>query len=206
METLPYGEPFPIMADGRKTIHFCQTSFNIHALLTFLIYTVNDARALRVVEIINDFRNLQLHISQLKSDAPRGQENEEGYVVMSQCVVEAQRLLTSQFNTDQRSKGNGEAEKVQLQRYAPEALRIHWDGGTHITLFDRIIVDASCRRFQAHKIYLKMAAARRWEMNRSQILQGQKPGPRHSGALAAIDQTLRTVSLAFQSSLTMTND
>ncbi|KAL1957956.1 hypothetical protein VTO42DRAFT_5348 [Malbranchea cinnamomea] len=148
-DTLPYGEAFAIMADG-----------------------LNEARALRVVEILNDFRTLQLHISQLKSDAPRGGEREEGYVLMNQCVAEAQQLLTAEFSPDaiQQSGGNGEAEKIQLQR---------------------IIVDASCRRFQAHKIYLRMAAARRWEISRMQVLQGQRPGHQHTEALAAVNQTLR---------------
>ena len=79
---------------------------------------VNEARALRVVEIINDFRTLQIHISQLKSDPPSGAEREEGYVVMSQCVGEAQHLLAAQFNPEsaQQLSGNGEREKMQLQR------------------------------------------------------------------------------------------
>lgn len=80
---------------------------------------VNEARALRVVEIINDFRTLQIHIPQLKSEPPGGAEREEGYIVMSQCIAEAQQLLAAQFSPEsaQHLSGNGEGEKIQLQRY-----------------------------------------------------------------------------------------
>lgn len=42
-----------------------------------------------------------------------------------------------------------------------------------------------------------MAAARRWEMGRTRILQGQKPESRHAQALAAVNQTLRDVRFCF---------
>lgn len=65
----------------------------------------------------------------------------------------------------------------------------------------RIILDASARRFQAHKIYQRMAAARRWAMSRAQVLQGQRPSSRHTAALAALDDTLRTVRKKFSPTL-----
>src|SRR5580700_11696842 len=58
----------------------------------------------------------------------------------------------------------------------------------------RIILDASTRRFVAHKIYLRAAAATRWAQMRQQILRGEKPNGRHANALRAIDQRLRDVS------------
>lgn len=58
----------------------------------------------------------------------------------------------------------------------------------------RIILDASTRRFQAHKIYLRAAAATRWAQMRQQILRDEKPNGRHANALRAIDQRLRDVS------------
>jgi hypothetical protein len=58
----------------------------------------------------------------------------------------------------------------------------------------RIILDASTRRFQAHKIYLRAAAAARWAQMRQQILRGEKPNGRHANALRAADQRLRDVS------------
>ncbi|EGD83930.1 hypothetical protein H112_07612 [Trichophyton rubrum D6] len=133
----------------------------------------NEARALRVSELINDFRTLLVHISQLKLDATEMAEVAQGYVLMRQCVAEAQELLASQFDIQsiQNLQGDGEFEKVQLQR---------------------IILDASARRFQAHKIYQRMAAARRWAMGRAQVLQDQRPSSHHTAALAALDDTLRT--------------
>ncbi|EER26326.1 hypothetical protein CPC735_004980 [Coccidioides posadasii C735 delta SOWgp] len=127
---------------------------------------------------MNDFRTLLLHISQLKTDAPQGEEHEEGYAIMRQCFHEVQGLISAQFNVEaiQNSNGDGEWQKVQLQR---------------------IILDASARRFQAHKIYLRMAAARRWAMSRMKILQGQKPNQSHLNALRAIDQTLRNELSSF---------
>ncbi|KAK2749316.1 hypothetical protein FQN55_003642 [Onygenales sp. PD_40] len=160
------------MADGHQYVNpFIAGYLGAAVRLTF--FTVNDARALRVAEIINDFRTLHHHISQLKSDPPAGEEYEEGYVLMRQCIVEAQNLLNSQFNIQptQGSSGDREWEKVQLQR---------------------VILDASARRFQAHKIYLRMAAARRWVMNRAQVLQGQKPGARHADSLHAVSEALRS--------------
>ncbi|KJF61569.1 uncharacterized protein CIMG_03828 [Coccidioides immitis RS] len=150
-----YGDNFTTMADG-----------------------LNEARALRITELMNDFRTLLLHISQLKTDAPQGEEHEEGYAIMRQCFHEVQGLISAQFNVEaiQNPNGDGEWQKVQLQR---------------------IILDASARRFQAHKIYLRMAAARRWAMSRMKILQGQKPNHSHLNALRAIDQTLRNELSSF---------
>lgn len=37
----------------------------------------------------------------------------------------------------------------------------------HLT---RIIIDASARRHQAHKIYLRVAAAKRWVLNRNYVV------------------------------------
>ncbi|WEW55173.1 hypothetical protein PRK78_000602 [Emydomyces testavorans] len=142
---------------------------------------LNEARALRIAELMNDFRTLLLHISQLKTDPPQGEEYGEGYALMRRCFSEAQGLICSQFNVEtiQNSNGDGEWQKVQLQR---------------------IILDASARRFQAHKLYLRVAAARRWAMSRAQILQGQKPGHQHRNALRSLDETLRNEIVSFTDS------
>lgn len=57
----------------------------------------------------------------------------------------------------------------------------------------RIILDASTRRFQAHKIYLRASAGMRWVQMRAQVLRGEKPAARHVNALRAVDQRLRQV-------------
>lgn len=59
-----------------------------------------------------------------------------------------------------------------------------------INLF-RVILDASVRRFQAHKIYLRVAAAKRWVLNRNELLSRSSRG--HSSQLREIDQLLRQV-------------
>ena len=64
---------------------------------------------------------------------------------------------------------------------------------SRVNSFRRVILDASARRFQAHKIYLKASAATRWVQARVQILRGEKPNGRHQGALRTIDQRLREV-------------
>lgn len=54
----------------------------------------------------------------------------------------------------------------------------------------RVIIDSSARRFQAHKIYLRAAAARRWAMTRANILRGQRPTAAHAVALKNADIAL----------------
>ena len=86
---------------------------------------------------------------------------------------------------------NGKKCNCKGNRSAPTAWMII------LTYRNRIILDASARRFQAHKIYLRIAAARRWSMNRAQVLQGQKPAQRHHAALANADRTLHNVGRPF---------
>jgi hypothetical protein len=68
---------------------------------------------------MNDFRTLQFHIFQLKTDPTDEDQWEEGYMIMKQCIIQAQDLLASQFTIEsvQGLTGEGEGEKVQLQRY-----------------------------------------------------------------------------------------
>lgn len=55
----------------------------------------------------------------------------------------------------------------------------------------RVILDASVRRFQAHKIYLRVAAAKRWVLNRNELISRVSKG--YSSQLREIDQLLRQV-------------
>ncbi|KAL2002719.1 hypothetical protein VTN02DRAFT_6102 [Thermoascus thermophilus] len=131
---------------------------------------LNEARALRVAEIMNDYRTLQLHISEHKVDMPPEEAGEEGCRVMRECFAAAQSLLSSNYDLASTPGGNEEAQKVQLQR---------------------IILDSSARRFQAHKIYLRIAAVRRWAINRAHVLRGQKPNACHAPLLQSVDDLLR---------------
>lgn len=56
----------------------------------------------------------------------------------------------------------------------------------------RIIIDASARRFQAKRIYLRAVAAVRWSNTRNAILQGEQPNQGHAAQLQQADITLRT--------------
>jgi hypothetical protein len=163
---------------------------------------------MRILEIMNDFRTVQLHIS---SHVTRAQANppdqasyyHDGYVVMRQCSAEAQAILATHFNPGNLgmqagSAGDAEVQKTTMQRsviqaaHATALSRHHLGNNTDER--SRIILDASTRRFQAHKIYLRAAAATRWAQMRQQVLRGEKPNGRHANALRAIDQRLRDVS------------
>ncbi|KAI9861569.1 MAG: hypothetical protein M1813_005179 [Trichoglossum hirsutum] len=135
---------------------------------------MNDFRAVRIAEIMNDFRTLQYYISQTKANPTRPEDYyEEGYVVLRQCISDGQAVLSSNFNASDStaSSASGEREKAQLQR---------------------IMLDASARRFQAQKIYLRAMAATRWANSRAVILQGQKPQAGHLPSLQAASEGLRT--------------
>ncbi|RMJ25920.1 hypothetical protein PHISP_03214 [Aspergillus sp. HF37] len=122
---------------------------------------------------MNDYRTLLLHIPQQNVDAPPEDYWEEGYVVIRECLTAAQRLMSSNYcpsSSTASSSNDQEAEKAE---------------------FRGVILDAAARRFQAHKIYLRAAAAKRWALNRSNILRGQRPTPVHAAQLNAVSSTFR---------------
>ncbi|KAJ5290538.1 uncharacterized protein N7443_010791 [Penicillium atrosanguineum] len=139
---------------------------------------LNQARAVRVAELINDYRTLLLHISQQQVEVPPQDRYEEGFVVLQECHTAAQRLASANYHPcPVNGQGNAETEKAELRR---------------------VIIDSSARRFQAHKIYLRAAAARRWAMTRASTLRGQQPTPSHAAALkgaqAALQQELARIT------------
>ncbi|CAD6582896.1 MAG: hypothetical protein ASARMPREDX12_001116 [Alectoria sarmentosa] len=133
---------------------------------------LNEARALRVTEILRDYQNVQHRISQFQADAPQDQHNEIGYSSLRQCHTEARALLNVPYPPEMLHPPSAphEAEKRQLQR---------------------VIIDASARRFQAQKIFLRAAAAIKWVQRRHSVLQGSKPQNVHLQALRQADTTLR---------------
>ncbi|KAL4970129.1 uncharacterized protein BDV14DRAFT_70034 [Aspergillus stella-maris] len=133
---------------------------------------LNQARALRVAEIMNDYRTLLLHISQLNVSVSPADQAEEGYRVLRECLAAANALMASNYNPSPppANTSSEETEKTQLRR---------------------VILDGSARRFQAHRIYLRAAAAKRWVIHRDGILRGQRPGPQHAGQMKAVGNTLR---------------
>src|SRR5437762_6149549 len=97
---------------------------------------VNQARAMRILEIMNDFRTVQIHIS---SHVSRAQANppdqalyyHDGYVVMRQCDAESQAILATHFNPGSQglqagAAGESEAQKSAMQRSATRAASIRY--------------------------------------------------------------------------------
>ena len=87
---------------------------------------VNQARAMRILEIMNDFRTVQLHVS---SHVSRAQANppdqasyyHDGYVVMRQCEAEAQAILAGHYEPGSIGLptgiiGENEVQKATMQR------------------------------------------------------------------------------------------
>ncbi|CAO1602955.1 hypothetical protein XANCAGTX0491_006550 [Xanthoria calcicola] len=116
----------------------------------------NEARALRIAEIVTEFQSLQSRIAEYSPNHSPDEYFEEGYEILRQCRAEAQAVLVAPYPTEpsDASSVSDESEKRQLQR---------------------IILDASARRFQSKKIYLRAVAAVRWSNARNAILQSGKP-------------------------------
>ncbi|KAJ4299441.1 hypothetical protein N0V90_004686 [Kalmusia sp. IMI 367209] len=141
---------------------------------------LNDARAIRIAEIMSDFRNLQYYLSQLRASPTAEEYYLEGYSLLRQCTSEAQAILSTPFAaTSGATGGDPEREKQQLRS---------------------IIKDAAVRRFQCQRSYLRAHAGLRWMNSRNSILRGQKPNASHLAALQAADSTLRMELLAITDS------
>ncbi|KAL8641192.1 MAG: hypothetical protein Q9228_001973 [Teloschistes exilis] len=134
----------------------------------------NEARALRVTELMTDYQGLLRRIAEYAPNPSPEEYFEHGYEVLRQCRAEAQAVLLVPYPIDLSSmpNGSGDQEKRQLQR---------------------IILDASARRFQAKKIYLRAVAAVRWSNARTAILQGT-PHAAQATQLQQTNNNLRIVS------------
>ncbi|CAO2650195.1 Nn.00g014870.m01.CDS01 [Neocucurbitaria sp. VM-36] len=172
------------MSDGRKLPdfhHSCggylppiRSIYSRHS--TDIAPPVNDARAVRVAEIMTDFRNLQHYLVQLRATPTAEEYYLEGYSLLRQCASEAQTILQTPFSgANGAATGEPEREKQQLKA---------------------IITDAAVRRFQCQRAYLRAHAGLRWMNSRNSILRGQKPNASHLGALQQTDATLRNELLA----------
>lgn len=112
--------------------------------------------------------------------------------MLRQCAANANALLAQPFNPLTPSpQGDEEAEKSALQQSVHDAASTLVP---HTDCEDRIILDASVRRFKAQQIYLRATAALRWVASRHAILGGQQAQPVHQPALQQILNTLRAVS------------
>lgn len=86
-----------------------------------LLHLVNQARALRVAEIINDYRTLLLHICEETIPSPIEEYFEEGHVIMREGHTAAQALMGSNYTPAAvpSNASNEEAERAELQRCVP---------------------------------------------------------------------------------------
>ena len=147
---------------------------------------------------MRDYQNIQRRVCQFQATPSQEECNEIGYTSLRQCHAEARTLLAVPYPPEllHAPSAPNEAEKRQLQRYAPSP-------STYLALpllpsmlirQQRVITDASARRFQAQKIFLRAAAAIKWVQLRQSILQGGKPQTSHLQALRQADTALRNVN------------
>ncbi|CRG85950.1 hypothetical protein PISL3812_02953 [Talaromyces islandicus] len=120
---------------------------------------------------MNDYRTLQLHISQQTAGVSTGDSQLDGQRVLAQGIAAARQLLAAGFaSAPVPDSGNSaELEKTQLRQ---------------------VMLDASVRRFQAHKIYLRIAAAKRWVIHHNELLRST-PADQRAARLRDITQTLQ---------------
>lgn len=79
---------------------------------------VNDARALRMAEIFNDYRTLLVHISQQDIPVPAEDHYEPGYAVIRESLAAAQALMSSNYTpVPPTGRNNAEMEKTELRTY-----------------------------------------------------------------------------------------
>jgi len=83
------------------------------------LHTVNDARAIRISEIMTDFRNLQHYMAQIGASPTAEEYYLEGYTLLRACVAEAQQVLNAPFNATSSSGGSPETQKAQLRAFVP---------------------------------------------------------------------------------------
>ena len=101
-----------MMADG------CLSNFAILLQLqhTNQVSAVNQARAMRVAEIMNDYRNIQNRISTFRISPSADEYNEVGYALFRQCESDARALLSQPFQTVGSNGRDDEQIKTQLRR------------------------------------------------------------------------------------------
>jgi len=143
---------------------------------------LNNARAMRIAEIMNDFRALQYHIATLQA-TPRPEEYYlEGHTWLRHAISEAQSVLAQEYNHEpQHPQGDPESEK---------------------SLLKLIIIDANIRRFQCQRAYMRAVVCRRWVDVRAAVLQGQPANPTNQAQVAQ----LQTLDASLRADISMITD
>ena len=81
-----------------------------------MVYLVNEIRAMRIAEVIQDFRTLQTRISQLPTTPPQDDYFARGFVLLRQCISEGAAILRRVFNpVPADHNGDPELLKQHLQ-------------------------------------------------------------------------------------------
>ena len=81
-------------------------------------YLVNDARAMRIAELVNDFRNTQYYLSSFAQLQPVADDYYlQGYELLREVIGGAASILAGEFAAERHPRGNAEQEKKQLQTY-----------------------------------------------------------------------------------------
>jgi len=119
-------QSFPCsMTDGCKMSLVPSFTTNPDPSLLTCIASVNEARAMRIAEILSDFRHLQHYIANIRANPSAEDYYEEGYCVLRQCAEEAHALLAQPYECQgPEPDGDSEREKDQLQRYDSRTVSI----------------------------------------------------------------------------------
>jgi hypothetical protein len=109
--------PGSSMTDGCK-MSLVPTPFTIAEPPSLTcIASVNEARAMRIAEVLSDFRHLQHFIANIRTNPSAEEYDHEGYRVLRECAADAHALLVQPFEYRGSSPdGDEELEKAQLQR------------------------------------------------------------------------------------------
>jgi hypothetical protein len=77
---------------------------------------VNDYRASRVAEILDDFRTLQYHIAAAPTEPPNADDHyTEGWAALRQCAIDGQRILEVAADTRVPNPAGGEVEQMKAE-------------------------------------------------------------------------------------------
>lgn len=82
-----------------------------------LTSTVNHVRAIRLAEIVQDFRSLQQRISQIQMVTTAEEYYGAGQTILRECLAEGHRILAVPFAPSADiPDGDPELEKAHIQR------------------------------------------------------------------------------------------
>lgn len=77
----------------------------------------NDARAMRIAELMNDYRTLLLHVMEQTSSIPLSDALQKGHLVLNQNREAALNLLRTSYKHSgiTNNRGNGDTEPSHLR-------------------------------------------------------------------------------------------